>query len=112
MSQKLLILCDDPCCAPGTPYKLQTNIFGTNQLNSNQASLLYLKVYKVTVIKQIKFLYLIAIYGKYCNSKKVLCNDMKNLLLSVCMSSLLACFMKKEEFPKLCKLKEYRQWMM
>ena len=35
-------------------------------------------------------------------------DDMKTLLSSVCMSSLLACFMKKKELPKLCKLKEYR----
>ena len=37
--------------------------------------------------------------------KRMLCDDIKNLLSSVCMSSLLACFMKKKEFPKLCKLK-------
>ena len=40
------------------------------------------------------------------NSKKVFCNDAKNLLSSVCMSSLLACFTKKKELPKLYKLKE------
>ena len=40
------------------------------------------------------------------NQKKVFCNDIRNLLSSVCMS-FLACFMKKKELPKLCKLKEY-----
>ena len=39
--------------------------------------------------------------------KEVLCDDIRNLLSSVCMYSLLACFMKKKELPKLCKLKEY-----
>ena len=68
----------------------------------------FCKVYKATVTKQLNFLYLITIYEKYCNSKKVLCNDTKTLLSSVFMSSLLTWFMKKKELPKLCKLKEYR----
>ena len=52
---------------------------------------------------------MITIYEKYYNSNKVICNDIKNLLSSVCMPSLLPCFMKKKELPKLCKLKEYSQ---
>ena len=45
---------------------------------------------------------------KYCNSKKkMLCDDIKSVLSSECMSSLLACYMKKKDLPKLCKLKEY-----
>ena len=72
-----------------------------SKYNSNQ-------VYKVTVTKQQKIIFLITIYVKYCNSKKVLCDDIKNLLSSVCKSSLLACFIKKKELPKLYKLKEYR----
>ena len=52
-----------------TPSK---NIFF--ELNSNQVSLCYFcKVYKVTVSKQLEILYLITIYKKYFNSKKVLC---------------------------------------
>ena len=66
----------------------------------------FCKVYKVTIPKQLKFLCLITIYEKYCNSNKVLCDDIKNLLSSICMPSFLACFMKKKELPKLCKLKE------
>ena len=41
------------------------------------------------------------------NSKKVLCDHIKNLLSSVCISFLLVSFMKKKELPKLWKLKEY-----
>ena len=64
---------------------------------------------KLAFFNEHVLIYMIIIYEKYCNSKKVLCNnDIKNLLFSVCMSSLLACFMKKKELPKLCKLKEYR----
>ena len=39
--------------------------------------------------------------------KEVLCDDIRNLLSGVCIYSLLACFMKKKELTKLCKLKEY-----
>ena len=41
------------------------------------------------------------------NSNKMLCDDIKNILSSVCMASLLACFMKKKELPKF-QLKECR----
>ena len=45
-----------------------------------------IKVYKVTVTKQLKFLYLITIYEKYCDSKKVFCDIKK---LHVCLLFLL-----------------------
>ena len=45
-----------------------------------------IKVYKITVTKQLKFLYLITIYEKYCDSKKVFCDIKK---LHVCLLFLL-----------------------
>ena len=52
----------------------------------------FCKFYDVTVRKQLKILYLITIHKKYCNSKEMLCDDIKNLLSIVGISSLLACF--------------------
>ena len=40
--------------------------------------------------------------------KKCFCDDAKKLLSVICIFSVLACFMKKKELPKLCKLKQYR----
>ena len=60
--------------------------------------------YNTTTIK----LSLITIYEKYCNSKKGLCDDIKELLSSACMSSLLVYFIENNQLSKLQKLKEYR----
>ena len=101
MSQKLLIL-GDPLC-PGNTYKLQIKSFCKN-LIPVKIHCYFCKVYKVTVTKQLKFLYLIKIYEKYCNSKKMFCDDTNNLLSSVSTSSLLACFMKKKEFMQIKRI--------
>ena len=55
----------------------------------------FCKVYNVTVTKQLKFLYLITTYEKYCNSKKALCDDKKKLLSSACV--FVSCLLHEKE---------------
>ena len=52
-----------------SPHKLSQYMHQELLANSGWA------VYQVTVKKQLKLLYLITVYGKYCNSKKELCDD-------------------------------------
>ena len=98
MSQKFLILAN-PLCPKNTLQA--SNYFFSTDLIQIKFRCYFCKVYKVAVTQQLKFFYLITIYEKYCNSRKVLCNDIKILLSGVCMSFLLAWFMKKKELPKL-----------
>ena len=85
-------------------YKLQSKTFWTNIILI-KFHCYFGKVYKLTVTKELKFLYLITAFKKYCSSKKVLYNDTKNLLSGVCMPSILLWFMKKKGLSKLYKLK-------
>ena len=95
ISQKFLILAD-PLCPHNTLYKLKTKNFWTN-LIPIKIHCYFFKVYKVTVTKLLKFLYLITIDEKYCNSKKVLCNDLKNLLSSVRSYVFSSCLLHEKE---------------
>ena len=95
MSQKFLILAD-PLCPHNTLYKLKIKNFWTN-LIAVKIHCYFFKVYKVTVTKLLKFLYLITIDEKYCNSKKVLCSDLKNLLSSVRSYVFSSCLLREKE---------------
>ena len=86
--------CDQLC--PEIPYKLQIKYFWTN-LIPIKCHCYFCKVYKVTVTKQLKFLFLITIYEKYCNSKKLLCNDIEKLLSSSSSYVFSSCFLHEKK---------------
>ena len=84
---------------PTVPWKYPRSlkIFSTNLIQI-KFHCYFCKVYKVTVTKQLKLFYLITIYEKYCNSKKVICDDIKILFSSVmyiCLFFLLASWKRK-----------------
>ena len=75
MSTKLIIP-GDPLCLGNTLKTWNWNFL--IKINSSRVSLLFLKILKVTVTNQLKFLHFIAIYEKYCNSKEVVCDYIKS----------------------------------
>ena len=77
------------------PTSFKLNFFSINLIQI-KFHCYFCKVYKVTVTKQLNFFYLITIYENYCNSKKVLCDDIKTYFqVYVCLFFLLPSWKRK-----------------